>query len=103
MTNTSLPESNSLVYPCDKRYPRPHLFRALRWVLIKWWILLLIGLVGLAVYLLIALFSNVLPNQLLFLVQNQWLLLLLVFALFYVGLAISLLHFRAVKDEEREL
>jgi hypothetical protein len=70
VTNTSSPESNASNYLGDNRYPRPALVRALRWLIIRWWIFPLIGLVGLGSYLLLALYFHAILNQLLFLAQH---------------------------------
>ena len=102
MANTSLTESNASDYLSNKRYPRPLLVRALRWVLIKWWIL---PVIGLTIYLLLASFSHVLLNQLLFLMQHWWAILLSIFGLIVVGIAIRVSYQRAYDDainEERE-
>jgi FtsH-binding integral membrane protein len=88
VTDTSLPESNASEYPSDKRYPRPTLVRGFRWLVIRWWFLLLIGLIGLTVYLLLAFFTHVLQNNLLFLVQHWWAVLILIVVLLACGIAI---------------
>src|SRR6266487_1474711 len=99
MTNTSLPESNSSEYPSDKRYPRPLKVRALRWLLIKWWLL---PLIVLAIYLIPTLYYHALLNHLLFLVQHWWAILLLIFVLIVAGITIPLSYLLADYDFSNE-